>query len=375
MSGPELSKPTNNLLGMATRQLARDEARQVAVRAQLLEAHRPSDLVELVGHLTLLQVDPTAAIAPNADLVAWSRLGSAYQPADLTRALQQDRTLFELRAFVRPTSAVALHVPELSRYLAQPSVQEWLAANDSFRRDVLARLADAGPLLSRDVPDTAQVPWGSTGWTNNRNVTQMLELLAARGEVGIAGRSGRQRLWDLAERVYPAFEPLPPTEAQRRREERRLRAQGIVRPRPLDPPGEPTSVGSAGIEVTVEGLAGTWRVDPDALDQPFSGRTALLSPFDRLIHDRVQTQELFGFEYALEMYKPAAKRRWGYFALPVLHGDRLVGKLDATADRKAGRLVVHALHEDVPFSPEMRADVEAEVEALAAWLGLEVRRT
>ena len=375
MSGPELSKPTNNLLGMATRQLARDEARQVAVRAQLLEAHRPSDLVELVGHLTLLQVDPTAAIAPNADLVAWSRLGSAYQPADLTRALEQDRTLFELRAFVRPTSAVALHVPELSRYLAQPSVQEWLAANDSFRRDVLARLADAGPLLSRDVPDTAQVPWGSTGWTNNRNVTQMLELLAARGEVGIAGRSGRQRLWDLAERVYPAFEPLPPTEAQRRREERRLRAQGIVRPRPLDPPGEPTSVGSAGIEVTVEGLAGTWRVDPDALDQPFSGRTALLSPFDRLIHDRVQTQELFGFEYALEMYKPAAKRRWGYFALPVLHGDRLVGKLDATADRKAGRLVVHALHEDVPFSPEMRADVEAEVEALAAWLGLEVRRT
>ena len=360
---------------MTTRRLTLDEARQLAVRAQLLEAHRPNDLVGLVDHLTLLQLDPTAAIAPNADLVAWSRLGPAYQPADLTRALEQDRTLFELRAFVRPTSAVALHVPELSRYSAQSSVQEWLAANDRFRRDVLARLADAGPLLSRDVPDTAQVPWGSTGWTNNRNVTQMLELLAARGEVGIAGRSGRQRLWDLAERVYPAFEPLPPAEAQRRREERRLRAQGIVRARTLNPPGEPTSVGAAGVEVTVEGLDGTWRVDPGALDQPFSGRTALLSPFDRLIHDRVRTQELFGFEYVLEMYKPAAKRRWGYFALPVLHGDRLVGKLDATADRKAGRLVVHALHEDVPFSSEMRADVDAEVEALAAWLRLEVRRS
>lgn len=345
----------------------------MAVRAQLLEAHRATDLVELVDHLTLLQVDPTAAVAPNADLVAWSMLGPAYRPADLTRALEQDRTLFELRAYVRPASAVALHVPELSPYVAQSQVQNWLAANDGFRRDVLARLRDAGPLLSRDVPDTAQVPWSSTGWTNNRNVTQLLELLSARGEVAVAGRVGRLRLWDLAERVYPPFEPLPLAEAQRRRDERRLRALGIVRARTLVLPEEQTSVGTAGEVVTVEGLAGTWRVDPDALDRPFSGRTALLSPFDRLIHDRVRTQELFGFEYILEMYKPAAQRRWGYFALPVLHGDRLVGKLDAKADRKAGRLVVHALHEDVPFTPELRADVEAEVEDLATWLELRVR--
>src|SRR3712207_282459 len=96
-----------------------------------------------------------------------------------------------------------------------------------------------------------------------------------------------------------------------------------------------------------------------------------LFPYTTLFRsDRARTQALFDFEYVLEMYKPAAKRRWGYFALPVLHGDRLVGKLDAKADRKAGRLVVHALHEDVPFSAEMRGDVETEVEALAAWLGL-----
>ena len=360
---------------MALRRLSQEEARQVAVRAQLLDERRPRDLVDLVDHLTLLQVDPTAAIAPNADLVAWSRLGESYRPADLVRALQQDRTLFELRAFIRPTSAVALHVPELSAYLAQGQVQAWLSANEGFRRDVLARLRDAGPVLSRDVPDTAQVPWGSTGWTDNRNVTQLLELLSARGEVAVAGRVGRQRLWDLAERVYPAFTPLPPAEAQQRREERRLRAQGIVRTRTAVSPNEPTSVGSAGEPVTVEGLDGTWRVAPGALDQPFTDRTALLSPFDRLVHDRVRTRELFGFEYVLEMYKPAAQRRWGYFALPVLHGDRLVGKLDARADRKVGRLVVHALHEDVPFSPAVRADVDAEVAALAGWLGLEVSRS
>jgi uncharacterized protein len=357
---------------MNVRRLGRDEARQLAVRAQLLDATRPTDLVDLVDRLTLLQIDPTAAIAPNADLVAWSRLGTSYQPAQLTRALEEDRTLFELRAFIRPMTAVALHVPEETAYTAQSQVQVWIEANDRFRRDVVARLRDAGPLLSRDIADTSQVPWGSTGWTNNRNVTQMLEFLSARGEVAIAGRTGRQRLWDVPERVYPSFEPLPAEEAQRRREERRLRAVGIARARTVNPPGEPISVGSAGVPVTVEGLDGGWRADPDALDQPFTGRTALLSPFDRLIHDRDRTRSLFDFEYILEMYKPPAERRWGYFALPVLHHDQLVGKLDAKADRKAGILTVNALHEDVRLTPAIRADIEAEIEALATWLGLKI---
>jgi len=360
---------------MGVRRLDRDEARQLAVRAQLLEATRPTDLVHLVDRLTLLQIDPTAAIAPNADLVAWSRLGAAYDPADLTRALQQDRTLFELRALIRPTTAVALHVPEETRYTAQSSVRDWIEANDRFRRDVLARLRDAGPLLSRDIPDTSQVSWGSTGWTNNRNVTQLLELLSARGEVAVAGRVGRQRLWDIPDRVYPVFTPLPAAEAKRRREERRLRSLGIARARTAAVPGEPVAVGEAGIPVTVDGLPGEWRADPAALDQPFAGRTALLSPFDRLIHDRERTLALFDFEYILEMYKPASARRWGYFALPVLHHDRLVGKLDAKADRKAGVLRVSALHEDVRFTSAMRADIEAEIESLAAWLGLTVSRT
>jgi uncharacterized protein YcaQ len=123
----------------------------------------------------------------------------------------------------------------------------------------------------------------------------------------------------------------------------------------------------------VDGVKGEWRVDPRYLDGGFKGRTALLSPFDRLIHDRVRAEELFDFEYALEMYKPAPKRRWGYFALPILYGDRLVGKLDAIADRKAGALRVNAIHEDVSFSTAMTAGVRKEIDDLAAWLGLEVR--
>ena len=115
----------------------------------------------------------------------------------------------------------------------------------------------------------------------------------------------------------------------------------------------------------VEGVKGEWRVDPSLLGRPFAGRTALLSPFDRLVHDRKRALELFDFDYQLEMYKPAAKRRWGYYALPVLHRDRLVGKVDATADRKAGVLRVDAIHEDEPFNKTTAAAVRRELKDLA----------
>ena len=160
-------------------------------------------------------------------------------------------------------------------------------------------------------------------------------------------------------------------EARQIRNERRLRALGIARAKSTVMPIEPIDVGDAGVPAIVEGVAGEWRVDPEALDGDFEGRTALVSPFDRLVYDRVRAQELFDFEYVLEMYKPAAKRRWGYFALPVLHGDRLVGKVDATADRKRSVLEVHAIHEDIKFTRPIAKAVRAEIEALASWLGLE----
>ncbi|MFL5921816.1 MAG: winged helix-turn-helix domain-containing protein [Gaiellaceae bacterium] len=357
---------------MSVRKLSKAEARRIAVRAQLLDARRPGGLLETVTHITFLQLDPTAAIAPAADLVAWSRLGSRYEPAQLKQALEQDRTLFEHDAMVRPMRDVGLYLAGAEEWPPWEKSREWLRENDPFRRDILGRLGESGPLTSRDIPDTAVMAWSSTGWTNNRNVTQMLEFLMMRGEVAIAGRVGRERLWDLAGRVYPADVPVPSVaEAERIKNERRLRALGIARAKARAMPMEPIHVGEAGVPATVEGIAGEWRVDPEALDGEFEGRTALLSPFDRLVHDRVRAQELFDFEYALEMYKPKGKRRWGYFALPVLHEDRLVGKVDATADRKRGVLEVHAIHEDVRFTRALAKAVQAELEALAAWLGLE----
>jgi uncharacterized protein len=351
--------------------LTKAQARRIAVRAQLLDAPRPTDLLAVVQRLTLLQIDPTAAVAPNADLVAWSRLGSAYEPAHLQQALEQERTLFEHNALVRPMSDLGLYIAGAADWPSRESLRAWLRDNDTFRRDILERLGSSGPLTSRDIPDTCVVPWASTGWTNNRNVTQMLEFMMMRGEVAIAGRVKRERLWDLAERVYPADVVVPTVEeADRAKNERRLAALGIARQKTTAMPVEPIDVGDAGEPAVVEGTKGEWRVDPGALDQPFEGRTALLSPFDRLVHDRARTLELFDFEYTLEMYKPAAKRRWGYFALPILHDERLVGKVDAIADRKAAVLRVHAIHQDLKFTRAMTKAVQAELDDLASWLGL-----
>jgi uncharacterized protein len=352
--------------------LTKAEARRIAVRAQLLDAPRPTDLLTVVRRLTLLQIDPTAAIAPSADLVAWSRLGSKYQPTDLTQSLEHDRTLFEHNALVRHMSDLGLYLAGARTARSHERTHAWIRDNDRFRRDILKLLRKSGPLTSRDIPDTCVVPWASTGWTNNRNVTQMLEFLMMRGEVAIAGRAGRQRRWDIPERVYPADVVIPSVdEAHRIKNERRLASLGIARQKATAMPLEPVDVGEAGEPAVVEGTKGEWRVDPAALGNDFEGRTAVLSPFDRLVYDRIRAKELFDFEYTLEMYKPAATHRWGYFALPILHGDRLVGKVDATADRKVSVLRVNAIHEDVRFSRAMSKAVQAELEDLAAWIGLD----
>jgi uncharacterized protein len=368
--------------GSTVHRLSRADARRIVVRAQLLTSQRPPDLLTLVRRLTALQLDPVSAVAPSADLVAWSRLGAAYRPEDLKAAVAS-QSVIELRAFLRPAEDFALYRAEMAVWPGagplrdwQLASREWVAANDSCRRDILARLAAGGPLQSRELPDTCAKPWQSTGWTNNKNITRLLEFMVSRGEVAVAGRRGRERLWDLAERVYPDHPVVPAAEAAGERDRRRLAALGIARTSGPETMMEPAIVSeAAGEPAEIEGVRGRWRVDPAYLDEPlggpFAGRAALLSPFDRLVHDRVRALELFEFDYQLEMYKPAAQRRWGYYALPVLYGDRLVGKLDAAADRKAGLLTVTAVHQDVPFTADMSAAVDAEIDGLAAWLRLD----
>jgi len=373
-----VSEPSATVGVVTAHQLSRADARRIAVRAQLLDSTRPTDVLDAVRRLTLLQVDATAAVAPNADLVLWSRLGSSYSPTDLTAALDAGQ-LVELRGMIRPSEDVSLYRADMADWPGRGELapwreanDEWVRANDDCRRDILDRLESDGPLRSRDLPDTCTVPWRSTGWNNNRNVTQLLGLMEQRGEVAAAGRQGAERLWDLAERVYPDGPVVPAGEALRIRLERRLHALGIARERGPDCPVEPLDVGSVGEPATIDGVRGEWRVDPSFIGQPFSGRAALLSPLDRLVYDRKRMVELFEFDYQLEMYKPVAKRRWGYFALPILYGDRLVGKVDATAHHKSGVLQVHAIHPDARFTKTMATAVHREIEDLARWLHLDL---
>ncbi len=358
--------------------LSRIDARRIAVRAQLLTQQRPTDLLDTVRRLSLLQIDHTSAVAPSADLVLWSRLGSSYSAQDLRNAVDEQR-LLEFRGTLRPVEDLVLYRAEMADWPGVGELRdwqvhrgEWLRANDAFRRDVLDLLRREGPLRQREVPDTCAVPWASSGWNNNKNVVMMLDFLVLRGEVAVAGRDGRDRLWDLASRVYPDDRVIPSDEARLLRDERRLSALGIARSRGPECPVEPLDVDQAGEPATVEGTRGEWRVDPVHLGQRFAGRAALLSPFDRLLHDRKRMAQVFEFDYQLEMFKPAAGRRWGYYALPILYGDRLVGKVDASADRAAGELRVAAVHRDVEFSATMSATVDREIRDLARWLDLDL---
>jgi uncharacterized protein len=321
-----------------------EEARRVAVRAQLLDGSARG-IVDTVRRLGYLQLDPIATVAPPQHLVLWSRLGRAYDPAELDRLLWHERRLFEWNAFIWPIEALPLVRARMraqagTKYDWQRRNAAFLRENAGFKRYVLRELELRGPLPSRELEDRSRRRRGPHPWWGSRQVTLMLEILHGRGVVAVAGRQGRQRLWDLGERWYPETERVSLAEAERRLAELRFRALGVRLER------------------------GEWRAHPDVRDGPVPDRVSLLSPFDRLVYDRDRAEALFGFRYRLEMYVPKAKREYGYYVLPLLAGDRLVGRAEPVFDRKARTLRLLGAWGDTSRLPEA-------LEELAAWLGAE----
>src|SRR5476651_1622871 len=359
----------DSTLDPMTHQLTRDQARRIAVRAQLLDADRPGDVVEVAEELGAIKIDPTATIAPAEHTILWSRIGAAYDPIQLSKAVEHDRLLFEFDGAFRPISLLPLMRPTMRRWPRRESTIEWLKANDRFRTDVLARLRAEGPLFANDIPDTAEVARPPDGWFGSNQTVHMLDFLQRQGEVAIVGREGRQRRWDLAERVYPKGLPeYEFDEAQILLSERRLHSAGIAKQK------SPWSgVGVAGEPAVVEGSAWKYRVDPEAiaaLEKDEGGRVAFLSPYDGMLFDRPRLQEVFDFQYVLEQFKPKAQRKYSFFAHPILMGDRFVGLLDAEVSKEREALVVTAVHELLPFEPEEDEMVRAEITDLAEWLGV-----
>jgi uncharacterized protein len=360
----------------------------VAVTAQLLSSPRPTSILEVVEGLGSVQMDPTRTVARTEHLVLWSRLGRRFRIVELERLLRQERSLFEYRAFILPTSQFAVHRETMRRYPGPSAgrhayVRRYLRENARFRRYVLQRLRDEGPLPTRAFEDRSAVGWQTGGWNDDgKNTSMMLEVLWARGEVMIAGRAGQDRIWDLATRGLPFDEPrLSAGEEARRLLDVQLRALGISKinrfgwtfagdrpPRWEQALARLEREGRA-VKVSVDGLPGERWAHGEVLDRAFRGRTVLLSPFDRLIHDRQRSEELFGFRFRLEIYVPKAKREYGYFVFPILHSDRLVGRLDPVHDRAANVLRVQGVFPEVDAPPDAWPAIRKELDELASWVG------
>jgi uncharacterized protein len=296
-------------------------ARRIAVRAQLLDGSADG-VLDTVRRLGFLQLDPIATVATPQTLVLWSRLG-AFDPRELDRLLWEERVLFEWYAYVWPIESLPMvrawmrHSRRAKAYSYQRRRNEFLRTNQGFRRYILRELESRGPLLSRDLEDRSNESRERHRWHGTRYVGRMLEVLHHRGDIAIVGRRGGQRLWDLADRWYPHDRvAMSLREANRTYAAQRFHALGVRR------------------------VDGRWQAHPDIDDATVPDRVTVLSPFDQLIHDRDRAEALFDFRYRLEMYVPQAKREYGYYVLPLLEGDRIVGRAEPRFDRRTGTLDV-----------------------------------
>jgi uncharacterized protein len=381
--------------------------RLIVSRQQLAGPPRPAPgpeaIMEVATELTSLQLDPINVVARSHRLVLWSRLGR-YDPADLESLLWRERRLFEYWAHAAAivcTGDYPIHSLLMRRYPSERSASNrrlrvWLTENQALRRSILRQLRARGPLPTRALEDRAQTSWRSSGWTAGRNVDRMLDVLWTQGRIMVAGRQGQQRVWDLAERCLPPWAPTrrpPEREVVRLAAQRSLRALGVATARDIDRhftagryPGLAGVL--AGLERSgrvervrlagdgAEPPPGPWYVHADEvplLERLQAGdwrpRTTLLSPFDNLCIDRERAQRLFGFHFRMEIYVPKAARRYGYYVLPILHGDRLVGRVDPMMDRARGRLVVNAIHPEPGAPAGAGPAVATALEDLAGFLG------
>jgi uncharacterized protein YcaQ len=323
-------------------EVSTEEARRIAVRAQALDGSARG-VLDTVRRLGFLQLDPISSVAPPQHLVLWSRL-PRFDPAELDRLLWEERKLVEWRAFVYPSEDLPILRAFMRRTDRPLDVRRkaFLKENASFRRYVLRELRERGPLLSREI-ETHQSRVGQDrhDWWGARQMGLMLEVLAALGEVAVVGRRGKQRVWDLAERWYPETETLPLRKALALYEDKRFRALGVKLAR------------------------GRLVAHPDAEDGPVPNRVTFLSPFDRLIHDRDRAEALWNFYYRLEMYVPKAKREYGYYVLPILRGDRVIGRIEPVWNRKTKELSVLGTWWEPGVKP---VSLERPLRELSRWL-------
>jgi uncharacterized protein len=387
-------------------------ARRMALHAQGLAA-RPAagrSVSEVVERIGCLQLDPVAVVARSPLLVLRARLRGGTHDSHaraLERAAYSDRELFDYwchEASLCHIADLPLHRWAMRTHLARLTPARahrarWLDQNSEFVDHVVDDLRARGPLRARELEDRSSAAWEWGHWTDEvssrQTIARLLDLLWMTGRIGVGGRLGIERHWDVMERCLPPgalertdAEPLEEAQVVRRAALRAVGMLGVARAKHVNAhftrrryPGLAHALSALEDDgelrrVTVEGTGGEWWARPADLDaaaalEPGS-RTVALSPFDNLICDRARAEELFGLDHRLEIYVPPAKRRWGYYVLPVLHGERFIARADLRVeDQPSGRVMrVLALHpEGGRAAPRA---VERALASLARWRGAEL---
>lgn len=385
-------------------------ARNVMLAAQGLD--RPPDLpavkadvLEAIRRMYLLQIDTIHVVARSPYLVLWSRLGE-YQPEWLDELLAEG-ALFEYWAHAM--CFIPIEDYPLYRRRMLDAIQDkvwpykwaakWAQEHSEVMERVRSHLRENGAVRSAEFENKNHT---AGGWWNWKEEKDALETMLLTGEVMIARRQNFQRVYELRERILPDWDDAhsPSTdELQRTFLLRSVKALGIAFPAwvpdyfRLPKKGIPKQLEALAREglllrVQVEGFDGHAYVHPDhthLIDAAASGNldpalTTLLSPFDPLVWDRNRASELFDFDYKIECYTPAAKRRYGYFSLPILYRGKLIGRLDPKAHRAQGIFEIKALYLEpgVPANQELAAALAAVLHRLADWHGtpeLAIRRS
>lgn len=382
--------------------------RRLAVVRQHLAGPLPrrpgaSALMDVMKDIRYLQLDPISAVAQSHLLVLFARVGR-FDATELDRLLWRERKLFEYWAHVasivltedfplfrhRMTDILSGNTPRRLR------VRAWMRKHQALRKFVISELRSRGPLLSRQFQDPTRMPPTFSAWSEGRAVSEMLTLLQHEGKISVAGRDGKQKVWDLAERSLLPFVPDREISREDMMNEgtmKSLHALGVASPKQVafhfligmlrNTRGVLSGLEKEGRveQIRIEGQTvqkGPWYVEKPDLpvlerlsSDDWEPRTVLLSPFDNLIIDRERTEQLFGFKFRTEIYNKKHNREFGYYVLPILHGDRFIGRIDPKFDRASETLHVHAVHAEKD-APEDRATAEAvsaEVQRLAEFIG------